>query len=173
GAQATTKSFFKYGRVNARIRTAGTKGVVSAMFTMASDKDEVDFEWLGGNPRDTLSNYFYKGELVYSNNGTYVGSDSSKEFITYSLEWRPDSLTWLVNDKVIRTLSKSRTLDRNSGVYKFPAGPTRINFSIWDGGDSTEDGTSEWAGGPVPWNDEGINNEGRLDMKIEHLEIKC
>ncbi|KAK9765111.1 putative glycosidase CRH2 [Basidiobolus ranarum] len=173
GSQATTNEYFQYGRINARLRTAGTNGVVSAMFTMADNKDEIDLEWLGGNSRELLSNYFYQGELVYTNNGTHVGADSSKEFVVYSLDWKEDSLSWLINNRVVRTLKKSDTLDRKTGVYKYPSNPTRIHFSIWDGGDSTEDGTSEWAGGPVPWNDPAIHDDGRLDMKIDYLEVKC
>ncbi|ORX97974.1 concanavalin A-like lectin/glucanase [Basidiobolus meristosporus CBS 931.73] len=174
GARATMTQQLQYARITARLRTAGTRGIVSAMFTMANDKDEMDLEWLGGRPRQLLSNFFYKGDLIFTNSKEHnINVDSSKQFVNYTLDWRPDQVSWLINGQVVRTLRKDQTYDRRINAYRFPSSPAKVEFSVWDGGDSDEDGTSEWAGGRVNWEDRHINDDGRLDMKVDFLEIKC
>ncbi|ORX88740.1 concanavalin A-like lectin/glucanase [Basidiobolus meristosporus CBS 931.73] len=168
GASATMTQPIQYGRITARLRTAGTRGIVSAMFTMANDKDEVDLEWLGGSPKKLLSNFFYKGDLIYTNSREHnINVDSSKQFVNYTLDWKPDQIRHMtvglehIDTPVVLPKSSSRCTH------------LVMLSSVWDGGDSDEDGTSEWAGGRVNWEDRRINDDGRLDMKIDFLEIGC
>jgi beta-glucanase (GH16 family) len=39
----------RYGKLSARIRSAGTGGAVTAFILMADGGDEIDFEFLGGD----------------------------------------------------------------------------------------------------------------------------
>ncbi|KAJ2691539.1 putative glycosidase CRH2, partial [Coemansia spiralis] len=145
---------FKYGTATARIKTASiAQGVVSA-FIIRSNLvgDEIDFEWVGSKPNQVQTNFFYHDILNYTNSKKHdIGGDSSAAFHDYTIVWEPESISWLVDGKNIRTLNRKDTLDRKSGEYRFPAAEGRIGLSLWDGGNSGSKGTSDWAGGPTPW----------------------
>jgi hypothetical protein len=92
-----------------------------------------------------------------------VGVPHYQEFQTYTIEWLPDSLTWSINDKVIRTILRSEVNET-----KYPSSPSQIQFSIWDGGLSDPE-TTGWAGGPTPW-EEG---QPPYEMMVDWVEVKC
>ncbi|OBZ67523.1 putative glycosidase crf2 [Grifola frondosa] len=114
-------------------------GVVTAFITMSDIKDEIDWEFpatptdggISGNLTDTFSNYH-----------------------DYSIDWQPDSLTWLIDEQPVRTLTRSSVTDNSTGISRYPSTPSRIQLSIWPAGiNSSAQGTIQWAGGLINWND--------------------
>lgn len=92
-----------------------------------------------------------------------IGTKHAQEYQTYTIEWLPDSLTWSINGKIIRTLFRSEV----NGT-KYPSTPSQIQFSIWDGGLSDPE-TREWAGGPTAWEED----QPAYEMMVDWVDVKC
>ena len=75
-----------------------------------------------GGFTDTFSNYHdytvscISSRRIFSLNSLFV-----------QVDWQPDTLTWLVDGNVVRTLKKSDTINSN-GVALYPTTPARIQF---------------------------------------------
>ena len=74
-------------------------------------------------------------------------ASSQNEFHTYGLDWKPESITWLIDGKAMRTLNKA---DANGGK-NYPQTPCNVRLGNWPGGDSKDEGTVQWAGGKVDY----------------------
>ncbi|KAJ2907814.1 putative glycosidase CRH2, partial [Coemansia aciculifera] len=154
GATVTASHTFQYGRVTARVKTASIAPGVVSSFIVRNDQtgDEIDFEWVGKAPAQVQTNYYFNNILDYTKMVPYdVGADTSADFHDYTIDWSADTLVWLVDGKVIRTLNRKDTFDPKTNTYAYPTSRSRIAFSIWDAGNSGAQGTQEWAGYPTPW----------------------
>lgn len=129
-----------FGRYEARLRTAAGSGLNTAFFTYVGpptgvpEHDEIDFEFIGKAP-DTVD------LTVWANGKSSLGAakriplgfDASKGFHDYAFEWRPDSVRWYVDNKLIYETPKGAVIPKNPGG---------IYFSLWSGS-NIED---EWMG---------------------------
>ncbi|KAJ1818051.1 putative glycosidase CRH2 [Coemansia sp. RSA 2675] len=171
GATATASHTFQYGRVTARVKTASVApGVVSA-FIIRNDQtgDEIDFEWVGKDPSEVQTNYYFNNVLDYTKMVRYnVGGNTAAEYHDYTMDWSAEALVWLVDGKVIRTLNRKDTFNPATNTYAYPTSKSRISFSIWDGGNSGAEGTQQWAGFPTPW---GPNTA--YQMFVDSVQISC
>ncbi|KAG9304784.1 hypothetical protein G9A89_016814 [Geosiphon pyriformis] len=169
GSTVSTTRWMEYGRVTARIKTASSNlGVVSSFITRNTAGDEIDFEWVGLEPSEVQSNYYWQGVLDYTQ-GTHhkTGGDTSKEYHEYGIEWLPDHITWFLDGAPLRTVTLESTKASN-GSFLYPSGPQRIQFSVWDGG-MTLKGTADWAGTPTDWSD-----KNRVyTMSVDWVNITC
>lgn len=114
----------KYGTVSARLKTSALGGSITAFVLIADNGDEIDFEFIGGDPHTVYTNFFYNGERIYDVNGAshnVPGAAVSDDFHTYTIDWKPESITWLVDGQVIRVQEKSTTCD--NGVCRYPTFP--------------------------------------------------
>jgi len=174
GATVSTTFYMLYGTVTARIKTASTsKGVVTSMVisnnTVETIGDEIDYEWVGLDPTEVQSNFYYNGTLDYTKGAHHkVGIDTTTEYRDYGIEWLPDALTWIVDGERVRTVTKESTWDAEANVYRYPSVDSRISFSIWDGGMGPE-GTADWAGSPTDWSDENKV----YSMYVDSVTVKC
>jgi hypothetical protein len=75
--------------------------------------------------------------------------NNQNEFHKYALNWTSESLTWIVDDKPTRTLNFA---DANGGK-NYPQTPCNVRLGNWPGGDSKDEGTRQWAGGNVTYED--------------------
>ncbi|KAF9434934.1 hypothetical protein BGZ76_007179 [Entomortierella beljakovae] len=192
GSVVSTTRFMQYGKVTARIKTGSSSpGVVSA-FIMRNEApgDEIDFEFVGRNPSEAQTNFYYKTppdmpteSIDYNNTGKILlGANSALDFHDYGIEWMPEYINWSVDGKVIRSVFKNQTkddvdpitgapiMDEATGqpVKRFPSTPARIQFGIWDGGQGS-DGTAAWAGTPTDWSKPGQSYE----VQIDYVDIQC
>ena len=118
-----------YGRYEARMRTAAGSGLNTAFFTYigpplgVAAHDEIDFEFLGKEPEVVEITHWANGQ---KNPGIKIplGYDASKEFHNYTFDWRPDSISWYVDDKLVYKTPKGS---------KIPNNPGYIYFSLWSG----------------------------------------
>ncbi|KAF9907070.1 hypothetical protein EC991_011374, partial [Linnemannia zychae] len=173
GATVSSTRWMLYGTVSARIKSGSWGGgiISSFIFRNALTGDEIDYEWVGRDPTEVQSNYYWRTpasmdpkDIDYSHSRRQdIGTHHSQEYQTYTIEWLPDSLTWSINGKVIRTLLRSEV----NGT-KYPDTPSQIQFSIWDGGLSDLE-TRDWAGGPTAW-EEG---QPPYEMMVDWVDIKC
>ncbi len=124
-----TKSFFGYGRFEARLKAVAAPGVVTGFFTYTgptfdAPHDEIDFEFLGKSPRQVQVNY-YTGGVGGHETHIDLGFDASEGFHTYAFEWRPDSIRWFVDGRLVHEETGARG--------PLPAAPGKIYLHLWAG----------------------------------------
>jgi endo-1,3-1,4-beta-glycanase ExoK len=129
-----TRARLGYGIYTARLRTAAGSGLNTAFFTYIGppngvpDWDEIDFEFLGKNPRSVSINYRVNG-VEHGPRDIQFSFDASQAFHDYTIEWTPERICWYADDKMI---AKSPDGD------KIPSTPGMLFFSLWSGS-SVED----------------------------------
>ncbi|KAG0094959.1 hypothetical protein BGZ93_006515 [Podila epicladia] len=173
GATVSSTRWMLYGTVTARIKSGSLSGgvVSSFIYRNAATGDEIDYEWVGKQPNEVQSNYYWNTpptmdpkDIDYSHSRRQdLGINLSQEYQTYTIEWLPDRLTWFINGQVVRTLLKSEV----NGT-QYPSTPSQIQFSVWDGG-LGDPATSEWSGGPTRYEDSQIPYE----MYVDFVDIRC
>ncbi|ONH76226.1 putative glycosidase CRH1 [Pichia kudriavzevii] len=152
--------YIMFGKVQVLLKSASGQGIVSSFYLQSDDKDEIDFEWLGGDGTQMQSNFFSKGDTTTYDRGEYHNmADPRADFHNYTLEWNENSCSWYIDGTVVRTLSS----DSSQG---YPQTPMRLFFGIWAGGDpSNQPGTIEWAGGETDYSD------APFSMHIKNLVV--
>lgn len=176
GTVLSSTHYVWYGRVSATMKTSRGAGVVSAFILFSGVKDEIDFEWVGVNLHNVQSNYYFQGIPVYTNGGNHTvdGGSTYDEYHTYDIDWTPDSITWHVDGKVLRTKYKKDTWNDKTKNYDFPQTPARVQLSLWPGGLATNaEGTIEWAGGLIDWNAPDVKEAGYYYATVKELKIEC
>lgn len=88
-------------------------------------------------------------------------ASTQNEFHTYALNWTSESLTWLIDNKPMRTLNYA---DANGGK-NFPQTPCNVRLGNWPGGDSENEGTVQWAGGKVDY------TKGPFNMTVASIKV--
>lgn len=126
-----SRSFFGYGRFEARIKAAAAPGVVTGFFTytgptFGSPHHEIDFEFLGKTPRQVQLNYFTDG-IGDRETNIDLEFDASKEFHVYAFEWRPESIRWFVDGRLVHEETGTRG--------PLPSVPGKIYLHLWAGKD--------------------------------------
>jgi beta-glucanase (GH16 family) len=141
----TSKKYLFYGKVEAVIQAAPGQGIVSSFVLQSDDLDEIDWEWLGGDNTQVQTNYYSKGDTTTYDRGGFSGVASpNSQFHTYTIDWKPDSLTWLIDGSAVRVLNYADA----KGGSTYPQTPMQIKLGTWDGGAPGEpEGTVNWAGG--------------------------
>ncbi|CAN3356049.1 extracellular glycosidase Utr2p [Diutina catenulata] len=173
GVVISSTKYMWYGNVKAKMKTSRGAGVVSAFIIFSDVQDEIDYEMVGSDLTGPQSNYYYQGNLDYKNGKRAEVSDTFENYHEYEIDWQPDEINWKIDGNVVRTLKKEDTKD-SSGVYKFPQTPSRVQFSLWPGGDASQgQGTIEWAGGEIDWDSEVIQKEGYYYAYVKDVKIKA
>lgn len=152
--QLFTNFYIFYGRVDVEMQVAPGIGIISSSVLMSDSFDEIDWEMSGNNfnlsslyPSGVVqNNYFSKGITGTYDRGMWVPlANPQTTFYTYSVDWTPEKLDWLVNGKVVRTF---RAKDADTTTHQYPQTPSKVQLGLWDGGDPGQnDGTKRWSGG--------------------------
>ncbi|KAK9371141.1 concanavalin A-like lectin/glucanase domain-containing protein [Lipomyces kononenkoae] len=144
GPTLASDFYIFFGKVEVVAQAAPGVGIVSAVVLMSDDNDEIDIEWLGGDPYHVQSNFFSKGEVGNYDRGAMSNvANPQSSFHTYTIDWNRDSTTWYIDGAVTRVLTAS-----DAGVSGYPQTPMQIKIGSWVGGDpSNQPGTIAWAGG--------------------------
>lgn len=176
GTRLSTTRYMWYGSVTAKLKATKWAGVVTAFITMSDVRDEIDWEWPGANTTAAQSNFFWLGKVNYPpTNGQVdaVPNDAYSNYNEYTIDWQEDQLTWSVDGNVVRTLKKSDTVV--SGVDNYPTTPARIQISVWPAGINTSaQGTIDWAGGLINWNDPDYAAAGgHFAAVFESITVSC
>ncbi|KAJ9063378.1 putative glycosidase CRH2 [Entomophthora muscae] len=168
GTSMYSTKLITYGRISADIKTSRTGGVVTSFILQAQDLDEIDFEWVGYNLNSTQTNWFKYGQFPPppASNADFLPSrDTFADFHTYTVDWSPKRIQWLIDGKVERELNTG-----NPSI--FPSSQSRVGFGIWDGGSGAE-GTREWSGGPVNFQSEDMLTQGYFGAKFKNIVFEC
>lgn len=103
-------------------------------------------------------------------------TDTFADFHTYEVDWQPDTTTWSIDGKVVRTLQKASTYNATSRNFQYPQTPGRVQLSLWPAGLKTNaPGTIAWAGGEIDWskNAPDIANPGYYYATFGEVDIQC
>lgn len=201
GTVLATSTYMWYGNVKARFRTSRGKGVVTAFILLSDVKDEIDYEFVGVDLQTAQSNYYHQGitnckshltsphlspprppflpnpliPFYADQNGANISlSDTYTNYHDYEIRWTPDSITWLVDGQVGRTKNRANTWNSTSNQYAFPQTPARVQLSIWPGGlPSNGQGTIDWAGGLIDWNNPDITRDGYYYAQFASVTVDC
>jgi len=152
--QLFTNFHIFFGRVDVEMQVAPGIGMISSSVLMSDDFDEIDWEMSGNNfnlakqyPNGVVqNNYFSKGITGLYDRGQWIPCRNPQtSFHTYSVNWTPDRLDWILDGKVVRTFLAK---DADTTTHQFPQTPAKIQIGLWSGGDPDSDkGTRVWAGG--------------------------
>ncbi|KAJ3279694.1 hypothetical protein HK104_001239 [Borealophlyctis nickersoniae] len=191
GVRLSSTRYILYGRITARFSALAVPGAVTTFITMSDRKDEIDVEIVGGSSTSWTTNVsyaavvgqgvklgqvvsvFYKGIEEFGTHDSteqYANGGTSGQTHEYTIDWRSDRLSWGINNQTVRTIYKENSTSpmTPAGERWFPSTPSLIQFSVWDGGSSTSEGTRTWAGGPINW---GSNNV--LTAVYDWIDIQC
>ncbi|RFU32464.1 hypothetical protein B7463_g3878, partial [Scytalidium lignicola] len=154
--------YIMFGKVEITMKAAPGAGIVSTLVLQSDDLDEIDMEWLGADDSEVQTNYFGKGDVTTYNRGAFNPAPNNQaDWVTYTVEWTSNQITWSVGNNVVRVLTPA-TADAN----QFPQTPMQIKFGAWSGGDpSNPPGTIAWARGPTNYAD------GPYTMTVKSLAI--
>jgi hypothetical protein len=141
---------FTYGRFEARTRFAPGEGVISSFFLWKPGSEmpgtfwnELDFEKLGANCR-LQTNPLYGAPVADHGQIATVAGDLCNEYHTYTFEWTPEYIAWLVDGVEVR-----REAGETAAAFAANAGSgMQMHFNIWPG-DASFGGTFDPAILPV------------------------
>ncbi|OMH84921.1 putative glycosidase crf2 [Zancudomyces culisetae] len=159
-----------HGTFTARIKSgSAAPGVVTSMILRNEFGDEIDFEWVGKTKNTVQTNYYYDDELDFTKMvESKPVSDTSSNYHDYTIQWNLDSIQWLLDGSLIRTVNRADTWDASAKMFKFPDREARFSFSIWDGGNTGQEGTANWAGSPTPYTSSTV-----YSMYVSSVTVKC
>lgn len=73
-----------------------------------------------------------------------------------------------------RTLKRTDTWNDTTQNWDYPQTPSRVQLSIWPGGDSSNSiYTIDWAGGAIDWDSADIQQYGYDFATVKSVEISC
>ncbi|KAI0760422.1 concanavalin A-like lectin/glucanase domain-containing protein [Fomes fomentarius] len=174
GTRISSTHYVHYGTITAKLKTGRWGGVVTAFITMSDIKDEIDWEFPGDKTTEGQSNFFWQGVIPEkTQGGTHDGlSDTFSNYHEYTIDWQQDTLTWAIDGKTVRTVKRSDYTE--GGVSRYPSTPSRVQLSIWPAGIAASgQGTIEWAGGVINWDDPDYKSAGHFYALVESVEVKC
>jgi beta-glucanase (GH16 family) len=141
----TSSKYIFFGKVDVVLKASAGVGVVTSVTLQSDDLDEIDWEWLGGDSTQVQTNYFSKGcTEVYDRGGYSPVSNPQSGFNTYTIDWTPQSVKWIINGAVVRELVATNA----KGCDGFPQTPMQVKLGTWVAGrKDAPQGTIDWAGG--------------------------
>lgn len=135
--EVRSQEWFTFGKFVAKMQNPGKMGTVQSFFTYTAQDwphgwNEIDVEIVPSVAENPFSmNIIWKDGAQDHNYAT--GFHPSSDWVTYSVEWTPDSVSWFVNDKLVRKTEGTEDVH-------FLNMPTQLMMNFW---------TPMWS----PWND--------------------
>ncbi|CAI7592107.1 unnamed protein product [Penicillium glandicola] len=159
-----TDYYIFYGEVSVEMKASPGTGIVSSVYMLSDDNDEIDWEALGGSTDKLQTDYYGKGDTSENyNRWTWQPVTTPQEvFHKYTWIWAKEKLSWAIDGAVIRTVNYT---DAKGGT-RFPQTPMRVRIGIWAGGDPNKiKGTIDWAGGHTDY------SKAPFTMYVKSVEI--
>lgn len=174
GTLLSSTRYVWYGKISTTMKSSKGAGVVTAFIMMSDVHDEIDFEFIGTDLQAVQSNFYWQGTLNYTNSANLTAQNTDSDAHTYTVDWQPDTLTWSVDGKVLRTLNKADTWNSTTNSYQYPQSPSRVQLSLWPAGEASNgQGTVAWAGGLINWNSPDMSSQGYYSAQIMEVDVQC
>ncbi|XP_073284208.1 xyloglucan endotransglucosylase protein 1-like [Primulina huaijiensis] len=153
GSGFQSKKEYLFGRIDMQLKlVAGdSAGTVTTYYlsSQGPNHDEIDFEFLGnvtGEPYIVHTNVYAQGKGNREQQ-FYLWFDPTKNFHTYSIQWNPYQIVFLVDNTPIRQFKNAESL----GVSYPKSQPMKIYSSLWNADDwATRGGLvkTDWSKAP-------------------------
>ncbi|KAI8973517.1 concanavalin A-like lectin/glucanase domain-containing protein [Mycotypha africana] len=169
GCTLNATTYMQYGKFSATVKSSRVPGAVTAVILIADNGDELDFEFLAGERDQITTNYFYGPHIVYGENGKVTDAPDGNaydRFYDYTIEWTPSSIKWFINNNLVRTVDRRKTVN-DEGIEEYPTRPARVQIGLWDG--SAASGTAQWARGPIDWS----RQNAPVTAYVKSVTIEC
>ncbi|ODV81529.1 glycoside hydrolase family 16 protein, partial [Suhomyces tanzawaensis NRRL Y-17324] len=174
GSVVSSTKYLLYGKVSATIKSSHLQGVITSFITYSDLEDEIDFEFVGYDTTQVQTNYYSQGALDYTKGHNSSTSDTMANWHTYTIDWQEDKIDWYIDGDKIRTLDKASTHNSTDNTYAFPQTPSRIQMSLWPGGNATSPiGTRAWAGGEIDWDSKDIQDNGYYYAYLKNVTVEA
>jgi beta-glucanase (GH16 family) len=160
----STDFYMLFGSISVIMKAAPGTGIVSSVVLESDVLDEIDWEWIGGRPEETQTNYFGKGNTSTYDRELWVSAPASQSTLhNYTVNWQQDKTEWFVNGVLTRTLNYA---DANGGS-NYPQTPMKLKIGTWAGGDTAlnGEGTVTWAGGATDY------SQGPFSAVVQSVQI--
>lgn len=110
GAALRRRAATGFGRYAARLRAGSGAGVVTGFFlysgpAFGSAHDEIDFEFLGNDPRAVHLSWWKDGVLHQRRAG--LPFDTTAGVHDYAINWRADGIAWSADGHVLHTARRA------------------------------------------------------------------
>jgi endo-1,3-1,4-beta-glycanase ExoK len=140
GAEIFTQTPYQFGRIEVRMRTARGGGILSTFFTYKPGSEgagvaweEIDIEVFGkGNGTAFQSNILVGNPRMGSEQVHETGGSLADKYHTYTIEWTPTSVVWLLDGVETRRTT--------GGQANQLTNPHNFRFNLW------ASDVSSWAG---------------------------
>jgi beta-glucanase (GH16 family) len=133
GAELYRTQAYFYGRFEARVRYAPGEGVVSSFFlwkdgsSSTTSWHELDYEKINAACR--MQTNVWTGKGTQNAETTTPTFDICGEYHTYSMEWTPDYIAWLIDGTQLRRVTGASVTEYTQMASQ---GMT-IHFNLWPG----------------------------------------
>ena len=138
GAELITRSEYKYGAVEARIRAARGSGMVTAFFYWKNDSElsytewqEQDFEIFGKD--GTYQTQIMTPGDPRTENKVYhsLPGPAWESYYTYRMEWTPSYLAFYIDGRLVRIETSMTRFEKHLDPSRAEA--SQIRLSLWAG----------------------------------------
>jgi len=129
-----TENIYLYGKMEVRMLAATGSGIISNFFTFKEGSElpstfweEIDIEIFGKDGSNSWQSNLITGQgnsNLTRTEGIHQENGLGASYHTYTVEWTPNSVTWLVDGKIVRTINDGQSLLINS--------ETSLRFNIWN-----------------------------------------
>src|SRR6185436_6445667 len=136
GAELYRSQTYFYGRFEARVRYAPGEGVVSSFFLWKDRPgntgpwNELDFEKIGSACQ--MQTIIWTGTGTQSAVTTTPSPNICNDYHTYTIEWTPDYIAWLIDGVQLRRVTGASVAEYTQNA----SGGMAIHFNIWQGDSS-------------------------------------
>ncbi|KAI8900285.1 glycosyl hydrolases family 16-domain-containing protein [Globomyces pollinis-pini] len=169
GIQLSTLRYVQYAKITVKMTAIAVPGVVTSFITLSETGDEIDFEIAGFNSSQVLSNVFSNGIGEFGiHGGNHKVNTPISESHIYTIDWKSDVITWLIDGKSVREHRKNgpeanSLADKQRGRPWYPTSPSLVQLSVKDGQGA------KWTGGQIPW----TKDMASTSINVEYLDIQC
>jgi endo-1,3-1,4-beta-glycanase ExoK len=129
-AELDSQARYSYGTYTVQMQAAKGSGIVSTFFTYINTgsngqekNDEIDVEIPGARPTTLEATYYKLGKSVEYT--IQLPFDASAAMHTYSIQWLPNSISWIVDGQTLYTA--------NGSPSTMPTTPSSFILNFWTG----------------------------------------
>lgn len=121
GAELRSQSSFLYGKFEARLKPTAKLGCISAFFLYKAGGgkfNEIDMEFSGKYPAVVTLNHWVNEQS--HGKDIKLGFDASKSYHTYTIDWQPKKISWLIDGQLVYETEKA-----------IPHKALQVVFNLW------------------------------------------
>lgn len=166
----SSTEYVLFGNIELTARHTAIDGLVFAFITMSDIKDEIDNEQTASDGQVIYTNFFSEAQTVSGSSATINGGSKFNvaDWHTYGINWQSDKLQWTIDGTVVKTIT-AKSVGNN-----YPRSPSRVQVSVWAGGNSTNtQGVIDWSGGAIDWTNSNYTDTGYYSAEIKSFAVNC